>query len=206
MAGQNHHFSHYAPTKIPYAIDRYVNETSMRIWGYSVLPYKRRISSPLISVIDFKKCAQRPFGGRKELPHESLDRESLSLRSPCRTIPNTLTSIVADQSSNPVLFERSRPLSPPSPQFIFSPRPCALVSVLQIHSAGRPVLAREPPTKRRYAEIAVPPQAALMSSADNSKPKVDLCLRCGCRRHPHVGCEPGSACGRRKSFSQRRYQ
>ncbi len=28
MAGQNHHFVKYAPKKIPYAIDRYVNETS----------------------------------------------------------------------------------------------------------------------------------------------------------------------------------
>ena len=28
MAGQNHHFAHYAPEKIPYAIERYVKETS----------------------------------------------------------------------------------------------------------------------------------------------------------------------------------
>lgn len=28
MAGQNHHFGHYAPEKLRYAIDRYVNETS----------------------------------------------------------------------------------------------------------------------------------------------------------------------------------
>jgi len=28
MAGQNHHFNHYAPEKLPYAIDRYVKETS----------------------------------------------------------------------------------------------------------------------------------------------------------------------------------
>ncbi len=28
MAGQNHHFSNYAPEKIPYAIERYVKETS----------------------------------------------------------------------------------------------------------------------------------------------------------------------------------
>ena len=28
MAGQNHHFSQYAPEKLPYAIDRYVNETA----------------------------------------------------------------------------------------------------------------------------------------------------------------------------------
>ena len=27
MAGQNHHFSLYAPEKLPYAIDRYVKET-----------------------------------------------------------------------------------------------------------------------------------------------------------------------------------
>jgi GSH-dependent disulfide-bond oxidoreductase len=34
MAGQNHHFVQYAPEKIPYAIDRYVNETHRL---YSVL-------------------------------------------------------------------------------------------------------------------------------------------------------------------------
>ena len=32
MAGQNHHFGHYAPEKIPYAIDRYVKETG-RLYG-----------------------------------------------------------------------------------------------------------------------------------------------------------------------------
>ena len=32
MAGQNHHFRNYAPDKIPYAIDRYVNETN-RLYG-----------------------------------------------------------------------------------------------------------------------------------------------------------------------------
>jgi GST-like protein len=32
MAGQNHHFALYAPEKIPYAIDRYVKETS-RLYG-----------------------------------------------------------------------------------------------------------------------------------------------------------------------------
>lgn len=32
MAGQNHHFSQYAPQKIPYAIERYVNETA-RLYG-----------------------------------------------------------------------------------------------------------------------------------------------------------------------------
>ncbi|WP_132249489.1 glutathione binding-like protein [Methylobacterium segetis] len=32
MLGQNHHFSQYAPEKVPYAIDRYVNETN-RLYG-----------------------------------------------------------------------------------------------------------------------------------------------------------------------------
>ncbi len=32
MAGQNHHFSNYAPEKIPYAIGRYVKETA-RLYG-----------------------------------------------------------------------------------------------------------------------------------------------------------------------------
>jgi GSH-dependent disulfide-bond oxidoreductase len=32
MLGQNHHFRHYAPEKIPYAIDRYTNE-ARRLYG-----------------------------------------------------------------------------------------------------------------------------------------------------------------------------
>ena len=32
MAGQNHHFVQYAPAQLPYAIDRYVKETS-RLYG-----------------------------------------------------------------------------------------------------------------------------------------------------------------------------
>jgi GST-like protein len=32
MLGQNHHFRHYAPEKIPYAFDRYTNETH-RLYG-----------------------------------------------------------------------------------------------------------------------------------------------------------------------------
>ncbi|MEO6974424.1 MAG: glutathione binding-like protein [Gallionella sp.] len=37
MAGQNHHFSNYAPEKIPYAIDRYVKETNRL---YAVLDHR----------------------------------------------------------------------------------------------------------------------------------------------------------------------
>ena len=39
MAGQNHHFRNYAPEKLPYAIDRYVKETSRL---YAVLDKRLR--------------------------------------------------------------------------------------------------------------------------------------------------------------------
>jgi GSH-dependent disulfide-bond oxidoreductase len=45
MAGQNHHFKHYAPEKLPYAIDRYVNETGRL---YAVLN-KRLADRPFVA-------------------------------------------------------------------------------------------------------------------------------------------------------------
>jgi GSH-dependent disulfide-bond oxidoreductase len=45
MAGQNHHFTQYAPEKISYAIDRYVNETNRL---YAVLN-KRLADRPFIA-------------------------------------------------------------------------------------------------------------------------------------------------------------
>ncbi len=39
MAGQNHHFTRYAPEPMPYAVDRYVNETSRL---YAVLDHRLR--------------------------------------------------------------------------------------------------------------------------------------------------------------------
>ena len=49
MAGQNHHFRNYAPEKIPYAIDRYVNETN-RLYG--VLD-QRLADRPFIAGADY---------------------------------------------------------------------------------------------------------------------------------------------------------
>jgi hypothetical protein len=69
--------------------------------------------------------------------------------------PQRRQSIVAEQSANLVLVEKLGPPSPISLQLKFSTRPCGLVSVPQIHGAGRRWLARELPTKRRHAEIAV---------------------------------------------------
>ena len=49
MLGQNHHFSQYAPEKIPYAIDRYVNETN-RLYG--VLD-RRLADRPFVAGADY---------------------------------------------------------------------------------------------------------------------------------------------------------
>ena len=49
MAGQNHHFSRYAPEKLPYAIERYVKETN-RLYG--VLE-RRLAKSPYVAGADY---------------------------------------------------------------------------------------------------------------------------------------------------------
>jgi GSH-dependent disulfide-bond oxidoreductase len=49
MAGQNHHFSRYAPEKLPYAIERYVKETN-RLYGV----LERRLEkSPYVAGADY---------------------------------------------------------------------------------------------------------------------------------------------------------
>lgn len=53
MCGQNHHFSQYAPEKIPYAIDRYVNETN-RLYGVLNKQLKgREFICGALSIADF---------------------------------------------------------------------------------------------------------------------------------------------------------
>jgi GST-like protein len=49
MAGQNHHFSQYAPEKLPYAIERYVKETN-RLYG--VLD-RRLADRPFVAGADY---------------------------------------------------------------------------------------------------------------------------------------------------------
>jgi len=63
MAGQNHHFSLYAPEKIPYAIDRYVRETGRL---YAVLD-KRLADRPFVAgVYSIADMASYPW----IVPHE----------------------------------------------------------------------------------------------------------------------------------------
>lgn len=53
MAGQNHHFRHYAPQKLPYAVERYVNETN-RLYGVmnKRLADREFIAGPAYTIAD----------------------------------------------------------------------------------------------------------------------------------------------------------
>jgi len=55
MLGQNHHFSQYAPEKIPYAIERYLNETK-RLYGvldHQLEATQAFVAGSEISIADF---------------------------------------------------------------------------------------------------------------------------------------------------------
>ncbi len=70
MAGQNHHFSQYAPEKIPYAIDRYVNETGRL---YAVL--NRRLSDRdfIVGNYSIADIASYPWIAGHERQGQNLD-------------------------------------------------------------------------------------------------------------------------------------
>ena len=121
MAGQNHHFVQYAPERIPYAMDRYVNETN-RLYGvletrladrdfvagdYSIadmaiypwiVPYKKQLQS----LDDFPNL-KRWFAAVAERPavRRAYDRAREFSNKP-----------VVDDESRAVLFgQKARPVS-----------------------------------------------------------------------------------------------
>ncbi|MSP95034.1 MAG: thiol:disulfide oxidoreductase [Alphaproteobacteria bacterium] len=71
MAGQNHHFAHYAPEKIPYATTRYIKETN-RLYG--VLD-KRLTDRAYIAGDDYTiaDMASYPWIGPYERQGQNLD-------------------------------------------------------------------------------------------------------------------------------------
>ncbi|MDE2167547.1 MAG: glutathione S-transferase N-terminal domain-containing protein [Alphaproteobacteria bacterium] len=58
MAGQNHHFALYAPEKLPYAIDRYVKETSRL---YAVLDKQLKSREFIAGVYSIADMASYPW-------------------------------------------------------------------------------------------------------------------------------------------------
>lgn len=84
MAGQNHHFVHYAPEKLPYAIDRYVNETGRL---YAVLNKRladREFISGEYTIADMASypwvLPERQSQNIDEFPHLKRWKEAIKAR------------------------------------------------------------------------------------------------------------------------------
>ncbi len=70
MAGQNHHFKQYAPEQIPYAIDRYVNETGRL---YAVLNKRLADREFIAGVYSIADMASYPWTVPHERQGQNLD-------------------------------------------------------------------------------------------------------------------------------------
>jgi GST-like protein len=104
MAGQNHHFSHYAPERLPYAIDRYVNETG-RLYG--VLD-KRLADRPFIAGEDYSiaDMASYPWTVLHENQQQKID-DFPNLKRWLETIAARPATVAA--------YQRGEQVSPPAP-------------------------------------------------------------------------------------------
>lgn len=117
MAGQNHHFARYAPEKIPYAIDRYVNETG-RLYGVM----NRRLADRDYLAVEYSIAdmasypwvqPERQGQDIDDFPHLARWRSAIAARPAVQrayalaaTI-NTTPSI-SDEQSRKVLFGQSK--------------------------------------------------------------------------------------------------
>jgi GSH-dependent disulfide-bond oxidoreductase len=99
LAGQNHHFALYAPEKIPYAIDRYVNETN-RLYGV----LNKRLSDREFMVGDYSIAdiasypwvlPERQGQNMEDFPHLKRWKEAIKQR------PATLRAYARAKEVNP---------------------------------------------------------------------------------------------------------
>ena len=114
MAGQNHHFVQYAPEKLPYAMDRYVNETN-RLYG---VLNKRLADRPFVagdaySIADMASYPwtvghERQQQKLEDFPH--LERWYRSIESRPATVrayelgPKYRSAPVMDDEAKKILF------------------------------------------------------------------------------------------------------
>lgn len=111
MAGQNHHFAHYAPEKIPYAIDRYVKETERL---YAVLNHRladREFVAGDYSIADMAsypwiKSHERQSQDLNDFPHLKRWFEAIAAR------PATVRAYEKGKAlnTNPTMTEEAKKL------------------------------------------------------------------------------------------------
>ncbi len=115
MAGQNHHFTQYAPEKIPYAMDRYIRETA-RLYGVmdKRLADRTFLAGENYSIADM---ACYPWVVPHERQQQSLDDfphlkrwfEAIAARAGTRrayALAETINTVpaVSDEESRRILF------------------------------------------------------------------------------------------------------
>jgi GSH-dependent disulfide-bond oxidoreductase len=118
MAGQNHHFSQYAPEKLPYAIERYVKETSRL---YAVLDQRladREFITGEYSIADIASYPwvvpyERQGQDLAQFPHlrrwfEAIKSRPSTVRAYARTAEiNANPNPTMDEQARKVLFGQS---------------------------------------------------------------------------------------------------
>lgn len=114
MAGQNNHFSNYAPEKLPYAIERYVKETN-RLFG---VLNKRLVNSEFVAgeysiadmaaypwVVPYERLGQK----LEEFPHlkrwfEAIQARPATMRAYEKAKAVNTQPTVSDEESRRILF------------------------------------------------------------------------------------------------------
>ena len=120
MLGQNHHFSQYAPEKIPYAIERYVKETS-RLYGVlnKRLADKKFICGNQYTIADMACYPwilwERQSQNAADFPHlarwyAAIKARPATVRAYARSkeINPNLTPSVNDEASRKILFGQDK--------------------------------------------------------------------------------------------------
>jgi GSH-dependent disulfide-bond oxidoreductase len=117
MAGQNHHFSQYAPEKLPYAIERYVKETSRL---YAVLDKRladREFIAGAYSIADIASYPwvvpyERQGQVLSDFPNlkrwfEAIKSRPSTVRAYARTAEVNPSTAAMDEQAKKILFGQS---------------------------------------------------------------------------------------------------
>jgi GSH-dependent disulfide-bond oxidoreductase len=117
MAGQNHHFALYAPEKLPYAIDRYVKETSRLYAVLNKRLARREFICGAYSIADIASYPwinpDRQGQNIEEFPHlkrwlETIRARPATKRAYDRAKEINVKPTVNDEEARKILFGQGR--------------------------------------------------------------------------------------------------